>query len=380
MNEQDGHDGQYEETFAEADAGYDEPITALEREPLPAPLPAVREWFALPLGIAGLGCLAGAGTHAATVLGYADHPMIERATSTLNSVGGTPAILAIGGAALVGLAAGAFGRMRQTKRTLATLAQNPDYGSWLEDLDEGLQRMHVSLVTVESHTARAIDGSRVDVARRIENAANNDVARTQALEQEIGGRLMRLESSVASLSAVLQRLEERSGDEPEAGAVDSSAIEPLVERLEQALGALDRAGAPEQVSELEQDTTRTEDGASAVDAETDAIGRAEAHEGNGSFEATSANEEPETVEATDVAETPVAAAQIDSAIVHRDLVTQDAIGTEVDEPAAAMPTTDEEADCPVEGLPLFAAVEDRPRSATPAVEPVEPPPRNPYDL
>jgi len=357
MKHTEGTDREYRESgeYEEFDAAYDGSIEPLERDPLPAPLPAVREWLAVPLGLAGLASLSGAAAFGAEKLGVVDHALVDRATASLTAVGATPALLAIGGAALVGLAAGAFGRMRQTKRTLAALAQSPDYGAWLEDLDEGLQRMHVSLVTVEAHVAGAIDGARVDLARRIERTTTGDDPQLQQLEQALGGRLMRLESSVSALSATLARLEEEDADD-----TTTAAIATLVTRLEAALAKVEALEAAPRAD-------ATEDAAASTveDAVESTVENAVATVHEDATPTTS-------VEPVESRPTEPLSAQDAHA-------PSEPIAERVDDPAPAMPVENDADECPVEGLPLFAAVENPAPRAARADEVVEPPRRNPYD-
>lgn len=313
------------------------------REPLLAPLPAVREWLAYPTALLGLGCLAGAATQVAQRFGLSDHALVTRASEQLASVGGSIAVLGIGGAALVGIAAGALGRMRQTRRMLDSLAQSPDYGAWLEDLDEGLQRMHVSLVTVESHVAGSLEHVQRDLAQRVDFGSNSGTTRIEQLESELGSRLMRLESTLGTLSATVARLEERV--ESSRAAAD---VAPLLARLEAALDRSERAPAPAT--------------SSAVDTDDERDPVVEHH-------------------ATDAAVTATAPASEDA--LDRRGEEPAPITASVDDPAPAIPQASEEIDedaCPVDGLPLFAGVEDPEPAPRPADEARSAPSRrNPYE-
>jgi len=317
-------------------------------EVLPPHLPAAREWSSAFFGLAGLGCLAGCAAFVAERLGLlAGRPELESATQNLASVGATPALLGIGGAILVGLAAGARGRRRQTQAVLDTLAQMPDHGAWLEDLDASLQRLHVSLVTVESRLSGMIEHTANVLEERLARPQHDQGGEVA----ELGARLMRVGSSVDHLAAGVARLEERAGSRR-----DEARMSELLERVAQLSARVE--------------SLRLETGSSAY-AHT-------AHDDrSGDDERTGTRSEVED----DV--TIVALDDESDARPRRELPSVDSVAPPMPRRSAprfeAEPVVEESFDLDpssaVDGLPLFAGVEEPVR--TPAAAPRAR--RNPYD-
>ncbi|QDU83788.1 hypothetical protein Pla163_08890 [Planctomycetes bacterium Pla163] len=319
-------------------------------ERLPAPLPAASEWFAGPLAVAGIGCLAGMAIQVASGLGLGGSaPIVTQIADKLVQLGGSPALLGIGGSALIGLAMGATARLRQTRRVLEAMGQTPDYGAWLEDLDEGLQRMHVSLVTVESHLAGSIRNVGDELVERVEAATHSGGERGDRVIQELGARLMRLESSVGAVSATVGRLEELQDRTAAATGHDERVLDELGARIDQLVRSLqhdlDLGDSTEHASPSEGHVTagprprRIDDVPPTVEPEVDE--HAEAQE----------------LERTELERAATAALHANTA--ERSNGTP-SIEESVDGPAAAMPTQLEALEddpCPVDNLPLFASVE-----------------------
>ncbi len=176
---------------------------------LPPALPAAREWTGPLFGLAGVGCLAACATLVLERLGHTSSiAPVAQFADLVTASGATPALLAIGGTVLTGLWAGARGRRRQSQQVLHALGQMPDHGAWLEDLDASLQRLHVSLVTVESRLSSMIEQTANVLEERLARPATA-TAPTQELA-ELDARLMRVGATVDHLSAGVARLEERS--------------------------------------------------------------------------------------------------------------------------------------------------------------------------
>lgn len=174
---------------------------------LPPALPAASEWSSTLFGLAGVGCLAACATLVLERLGHASSiAPVAQVADLVRTSGATPALLAIGGTVLTGLWAGARGRRRQAQRVLHALGQMPDHGAWLEDLDASLQRLHVSLVTVESRLSSMIEQTANVLEERL---ARPTTGPSQEIA-ELDARLMRVGATVDHLSAGVARMEERS--------------------------------------------------------------------------------------------------------------------------------------------------------------------------
>jgi hypothetical protein len=360
----------------------DGPFDSGLAERLPAPLPAASEWFAGPLAVAGIGCLAGMAVQVASGLGLGGSaPFVTQIADKLTQLGGSPALLGIGGTALIGLAMGATARLRQTRRVLEAMGQSPDYGAWLEDLDEGLQRMHVSLVTVESHLAGSIRKVGDELVCRVEAATHSGGERGDRVIQELGARLMRLESSVGAVSATVGRLEESQERATAGTGHDERVLDQLGARIDQLVRSLqhdvDHGTSTERASRSGEfaaagPTPRTIDDVPPT-VETPVAEQVE--------DPIDERAEAQELERTELARTATAA-------LHASATERTnggaSIEESVDAPAAAMPTQVDVLDddpCSVDSLPLFAAVEGNGEVTrkTEASERSTSARRNPYD-
>lgn len=339
------------ETGKEPLESYDEgPFGSGIADLLPAPLPAASEWFAGPLAVAGIGCLAGMAVQVSSALGLGSSaPFVTQVADKLAQMGGTPALLGIGGAALVGLAMGATARLRQTRRMLEAMGQTPDYGAWLEDLDEGLQRMHVSLVTVESHLAGSIRHVGDDLVARVEAALHSESGRGDHDAQELGARFMRLESALGAVSATVSRLEENQAKSAVGAGHDERVLDELGARIDQLVRSMQH--------EVDLSDSVGNDGRSEEQSVNEP--RPRAIDGIATDVAAEVDELNETVgvERTDLERAATAALHANTTERSNG---SSAITEAIDAPGPAMPTPVEALEndpCPVDGLSLFASVE-----------------------
>ncbi len=307
---------------------------------LPPALPAAHEWSGALFGLAGVGCLAACATLVLERLGHASSiaPVAQMA-DLVTASGATPALLAIGGAVLTGLWAGARGRRRQAQRVLHALGQMPDHGAWLEDLDASLQRLHVSLVTVESRLSSMIEQTANVLEERLArptHTPSNELA-------ELDARLMRVGATVDHLSAGVARIDERSQMR-----TSDPRMPELLERVARLTARIESLRMPS--------TTTYEHGADEphhnghdLHEENDGRDRLDVHDG---------------LEVVDLStsDTP-----------RRELPSVDTIPAPM--PRGNVVTVDLDAESAVDGLPLFAGMDEPTRAPVPAPKSR----RNPYD-
>jgi hypothetical protein len=313
---------------------------------LPPALPAAREWSGPLFGLAGVGCLAACATLVLERLGHTSSiAPVAQFADLVTASGATPALLAIGGTVLMGLWAGARGRRRQSQQVLHALGQMPDHGAWLEDLDASLQRLHVSLVTVESRLSSMIEQTANVLEERLARPATA-AAPTQELA-ELDARVMRVGATVDHLSAGVARLEERSQmrtSDPRMGE--------LLERV---------ARLTARVESLRMPSTTTYDVAA----------NDEHHDGtNGHFVHGEGDHATLSLEVEPTVETP-----------RRELPSVDTIAAPMPRRAVVEALRETESEIhvvtedAVDGLPLFAGMDEPTRTPIPAPKSR----RNPYD-
>jgi len=304
---------------------------------LPPALPAVREWNGALFGLAGVGCLAACATLVLERLGHTSSiaPVAQMA-DLVTASGATPALLAIGGTVLVGLWAGARGRRRQAQRVLHALGQMPDHGAWLEDLDASLQRLHVSLVTVESRLSSMIEQTANVLEERLArpvHTPSNEIA-------ELDARLIRVGATVDHLSAGVARMEERSQIR-----TSDPRMPELLERVARLTARIESLRMPS--------TTTYEHGSD----EPHHNGH-DLHDGNDQLDV------QDGIEIVDLSTDDQP---------RRELPSVDTIAAPI--PRGNVVTVDLDAEDAVDGLPLFAGMDEPTRAQVPAPKSR----RNPYD-